>query len=63
MKRLRSTTVLRTTVCLMPYQKRHNLIPKCRRGHVQSRVASIEVMSNVGKEEGGAIAACRAYVG
>src|SRR5882672_46704 len=63
MKRLCSLAIPRPTICSVRDQQCGDLTPKCRRGHMESRVASIEIVSDVGKKEGGTVLACRAYGG
>ena len=60
-ERLRSSAIPRAAICPMGYQQCRDRPPKCSRGHVEGRVARVEVVSDVGKEEGRALLACRTH--
>jgi hypothetical protein len=51
MKRLRPATIPRSAIGSMLDQEFRNRPPKCRGSHVESGVARVEVMSDVGEEE------------
>ncbi len=51
MKRLCSSAVLRSAIGSTRNQELRDRAPKCRRGHMQRRIAGIEVMSDFREEE------------
>jgi hypothetical protein len=63
MERLRSSAVPRPAVRSIRDQEYRHLTPKCRSGHMQGRVARIEVVSDVREVEGRTLLACRAHGG
>jgi hypothetical protein len=50
-ERLRSTAIFRSAIGCLRNQELRNPAPKCRGSHVQSGVARIEVVSDVGEEK------------
>ena len=51
-KRLRSPAIFRSAIGSVRNQEFRDLAPKCRSSHVESRVARIEVVSDIGEEKG-----------
>lgn len=63
MERFRAAAILRSTLCSVLDQEGGDGTPKCRGGHVESRVARIAVVSDVREEEGRTLLPPRAHVG
>ena len=63
MKWFRSASILRSAPGSVRHQELRNRAPKCRSSHVESGVARIKVVSDVGEEKGRGLLTCSALVG
>jgi hypothetical protein len=58
-----ASSISRSAVGSVRDQELGNWAPKCRRSHVESRIAAIEVVTDIGKEETGGCLSRRANLG
>ncbi len=63
MQRFRSSSISRPAVGAVRNQELGNRAAECRRSHVESRIAAIEIVTDIGKEEVGGCLSRRADLG